>query len=107
MIQQRLESSAKKCTKFRWFFGVLENLVFSLRDLLTFTSRARLASILDTIQDFLCELDMKPCMQLWEIIIFHYTMPSSDVPFVKPVHRWHLRTFDVFSFCGGNPVILF
>ena len=25
---------------------------------------------LDTIQDFLCELGMKPRMQLWEIIIF-------------------------------------
>ena len=25
---------------------------------------------LDTIQDYLCELGMKPCMQLWEIIIF-------------------------------------
>ena len=26
----------EKCTKFRWFFGVWENLVFCFQDLLTF-----------------------------------------------------------------------
>ena len=37
MIQPLLEARAKKCTKFRGFFGVWENLVFCFRDLLTFT----------------------------------------------------------------------
>ena len=36
MIQPLLEARAKKCTKFHWFFGVWENLVFCFRDLLTF-----------------------------------------------------------------------
>ena len=31
------EDGAKKCTKFRWFFGGWENLVFCFRYLLTFT----------------------------------------------------------------------
>ena len=50
---------------------------------------------LDTIQDLLCKLGMKPCMQLQDIIIFSLT--SSDLPkllrtSVKPVHRQHLCT---------------
>ena len=32
-----LKARAKKCTKFCWFFGGWENLVFCFRDLLTFT----------------------------------------------------------------------
>ena len=38
LIQPLLEARAKECTKFRWFFGVWENLVFCFRDLLTFSS---------------------------------------------------------------------
>ena len=38
MIQPLLEARAKKCTKFRWFFGVWENLIFCFRNLLTFSS---------------------------------------------------------------------
>ena len=34
-----METRAKKCTKFRWFFGVWANLVFCFRDLLTFKNR--------------------------------------------------------------------
>ena len=55
--------------------------------------------ILDTIQDFLCELGIKPRMQIEEIIIFFatYTMTSSNVPkllrsSVKPVHKCFLCT---------------
>ena len=34
MIQLLLEARAKKCTKFRWFFGVWENLEICFQDLL-------------------------------------------------------------------------
>ena len=37
LIQPLLETRAKKCTKFLWFFGVWENLEFCFRDLLTFS----------------------------------------------------------------------
>ena len=37
MIESLLEARAKKCTKFRWFFGVWANMVFCFRDLLTFS----------------------------------------------------------------------
>ena len=35
---------------------------------------------MDNIQDFLCELGMKPNdMHLWEIVIFYYIMSWSDL----------------------------
>ena len=41
--------------------------------------------VLDTIQDFLCKLGMKPCMQLEKIIIFSlkHIIVSSDLPTCK------------------------
>ena len=52
-----------------------------------------LASVLDTIQDFLCELGMKPRMQVLKkkSSFFHYTMSSSDLPSDLPFKYWLYR----------------
>jgi hypothetical protein len=36
MYFQILEARAKKCEKFRWFFGICEDKIILFRDLLTF-----------------------------------------------------------------------
>ena len=44
MIYPLLEARAKKCTKFCWFFGGWENLVFCFRYLLTFSKQCQIKS---------------------------------------------------------------
>ena len=59
MIQSLLEARAKKCTKFCWFFGLWENLVFCFRDLLTF-SKAQSSKY-----NFLCILQMNSFLAIF------------------------------------------
>ena len=52
---------------------------------------------LETIQDFLCTLGMKPHMHLVEITFFSLNHASPDLPkllrtSLKPVHKYYLCT---------------
>ena len=53
MIQPLSEARAKECTKFRWFFGVWENLVFCFQDLLTF----RISELFENVTQFQIDFD--------------------------------------------------
>ena len=59
-----IEDRAKKYTKFRWFFGVWENLVFCFRDLLTFSHR----KFKSKMSDFDAKLTIILAWILWKRI---------------------------------------
>ena len=50
------------------------------------------SSFLDTVQDFLIKLGIKPRSNLLEIGIFHYIMSSSDLPklWTEPTKNGHI-----------------